>query len=59
MAHVVNPNCKVVGISINTAALSDEEAEEYLSEVETRMGLPTVDPYRHGAARLVDALEAI
>lgn len=58
MAHIVNPNCKVVGISINTAALSDEEAQAYLSEVETRMGLPTVDPYRHGAARLVDALEA-
>lgn len=59
MARVVNPDCQVVGISINTAALSEDEAEKYLSEVEDRMGLPTVDPYRHGAARLVDALEAI
>ncbi|REL39212.1 DUF1611 domain-containing protein [Rhodohalobacter sp. SW132] len=59
MAKIVNGNCKVTGISINTAALSDEEANEYLAEVESRMGLPTVDPYRHGAGRLVDALEEI
>ncbi|MEX1269291.1 MAG: N-acetyltransferase DgcN [Balneolaceae bacterium] len=59
IAQVVNPGCKVVGVSVNTAALSDEDAEKCLSEIETRMGLPTVDPYRHGAARLVDALEEI
>jgi uncharacterized NAD-dependent epimerase/dehydratase family protein len=59
MARVVNPECRVVGISINTADLSDSEAEKYLSEVEARLNLPTVDPYRHGAARLVDALETI
>ncbi len=58
-AQMVNPGCRVVGISVNTAALSDEQAEEYLNEVESRMGLPAVDPYRHGAARLVDALEEI
>ncbi len=56
-AQMVNPDCRVVGISVNTAALSDEEAEDYLNEVESRMDLPTTDPYRHGAARLVDALE--
>jgi len=59
MAKVVNANCKVVGVSLNTAALSEEEAEAYLKEVESRMGLPTVDPYRHGAERLVDALEEL
>lgn len=59
MAHVVNPDCEVVGISINTAALSEKEADEYLAEVENRMKLPTVDPYRQGAGRLVDALEKI
>lgn len=58
-ARLVNPSCKVVGISINTAAFSEEEARNYLAEVEERMGLPTVDPYRHGAGRLVDALEEI
>jgi len=56
MARMVNPECRVAGVSINTAALNDEEALRYLEEVEERMGLPAVDPFRHGAARLVDAL---
>lgn len=59
MARVVNPECEVVGISINTAALTEQEANAYLVEVEKRMKLPTVDPFRHGAARLVDALENV
>ena len=59
MARVANPACEVVGISVNTQHLSDAEARAYLDEVEGRMGLPTVDPYRHGAERLVDALEAV
>jgi uncharacterized NAD-dependent epimerase/dehydratase family protein len=56
MARVVNPDVVVTGISINTAAMSAEAAKTYLAEVEARMGLPTVDPFRDGAARLVDAL---
>ncbi|WP_445263750.1 N-acetyltransferase DgcN [Rhodohalobacter sp. 8-1] len=59
MAHIVNPDCEVVGISINTAALAVDEANAYLKEVEDRMRLPAVDPFRHGAARLVDELEKI
>ena len=56
LAHVVNPDCRVTGISINTAALEEDEARRLLDETEKRMGLPAVDPYRHGAARLVEAL---
>lgn len=56
MARVVNPDCKVAGISINTAAMGEDEAKTYCRETEARMGLPTVDPFRHGAGRLVDAL---
>lgn len=59
VARVVNPDCKVVGISVNTSALNENEAKNYLANVEEQMGLPTVDPYRQGAARLVDALEEI
>jgi uncharacterized NAD-dependent epimerase/dehydratase family protein len=55
-ARVVNPQVQVIGISINTAALSADEARDYLAGVEERMGLPAVDPFRDGAARLVDAL---
>ncbi len=56
LARIVNPDVKVVGISINTQHLSDDEALALCRETETRMGLPTVDPFRRGAARLVDAL---
>ena len=56
MARMVNPEVYVAGISINTAALGAAEAEDYLASVEALMGLPTVDPFRSGAGRLVDAL---
>lgn len=56
LAHVVNPACEVVGISVNTAALSDAEAKTLLSEIEDRMGLPTVDPFRDSADRLASVL---
>ena len=59
LAHVVNPSCKVVGISINTQHMSEDEADTYLAAVEAQMGLPAVDPFRHGAARLADALANI
>ncbi len=57
LAQVVNPACKVVGISINTAAMDDDAASHYLEQTEQRMGLPTIDPYRHGGTRLADALQ--
>jgi len=59
LAHVANPDCKVVGISVNTKAMGEDEATRYLASVEAEMGLPTVDPFRHGAGRLVDALAAV
>jgi uncharacterized NAD-dependent epimerase/dehydratase family protein len=58
LARIVNPDVKVVGISVNTQHLSEADAVAYLAETEARMGMPAVDPFRHGAARLVDALEA-
>lgn len=59
LAKVANPDCQVVGISINTQHLSEEEALAYLAKVEEEMGLPTVDPFRQGADRLADALAAL
>ncbi|MEM7439488.1 MAG: N-acetyltransferase DgcN [Pseudomonadota bacterium] len=56
LAQVGNPNCKVIGISINTQHMSEDDANAYLAEVEAEMGLPTVDPFRHGPGRLIDAL---
>jgi uncharacterized NAD-dependent epimerase/dehydratase family protein len=59
LARFGNPKCEVVGISVNTQHLSEEEAVAYLTKVEAEFGLPTVDPFRHGAERLADALAAL
>lgn len=59
LAKVANPACLVVGISVNTQNLGEEEAKAYLAKVEADMGLPATDPFRFGAGKLVDALAAI
>ncbi len=59
LAKVGNPACTVVGVSINTQHMGEDEAKAYCAEVEARLGLPTVDPFRHGADRLADALAAV
>ena len=59
IARIANPACQIVGVSVNTQHLSEDEALTYMAEVEARMGLPTVDTFRQGAGRLVDALDAI
>lgn len=56
LARIANPACQVVGISVNTQHLAADAFRDYLAEVEDRMGLPAVDPFRQGAGRLVDAL---
>jgi len=56
MARRVNPDVRVTGIAINTAALGEAEALRHLEETEARLGLPTVDPFRQGADRLAAAL---
>ena len=59
LARVVNPQAKVVGISINTAGLSEADAIALLEKTEKDMGLPTVDPFRQSADRLAEALQSI
>ena len=58
LARVANPGCRVAGVSINTQHMGEAEAVRCCEEVEARLGLPTVDPFRHGAARLAEALAA-
>jgi len=59
LARVANSKVQVVGISVNTAAMGEDEALSFMEGVEKRMGLPTVDPFRQDAGRLCDALEAV
>ena len=59
LARIVNPDCRVSGVSLNTSALGEAEADALLERIEAETGLPTTDPYRHGADRLVDALPGV
>ncbi len=59
LARISNPACEVVGVSVNTQHMSEEDARAYLSQVETDMDLPATDPYRFGSGKLVDALAAM
>jgi uncharacterized NAD-dependent epimerase/dehydratase family protein len=55
VAKPVKP-CKVVGISLNTHELSEEEAKEEIKKLEAETGLPTTDPIRFGCKKLVESL---
>jgi uncharacterized NAD-dependent epimerase/dehydratase family protein len=57
MGRVTNPNIRCAGISLNTGKLSPEAAQAEIEAVAARVGLPTADPLRGGAAfeRLLDA----
>ncbi|MBC6408664.1 MAG: DUF1611 domain-containing protein [Rhodobacteraceae bacterium] len=59
LARWANPAARIIGIAVNTQHLPHEAAQDYLAQVEARMGLPSVDAYRYGAGPLVDALRAI
>lgn len=56
LARISNPHCEVAGISINTRQLDDRKAAKYCAEVQDRLGLITVDPFRDGAGPLVTSL---
>ncbi|MEP2531175.1 N-acetyltransferase DgcN [Shimia sp.] len=59
LARVGNPDCQVVGISVNTQNMAEDAALAYLAELEAEMNLPATDPFRFGAGKLVDALAAV
>ncbi|CAG9001488.1 MAG: hypothetical protein CENE_03508 [Candidatus Celerinatantimonas neptuna] len=58
MAKLTNPNAKFVGISVNTSKLSEKDAEDLMETIEAEYGLPVVDPFRQGVARIVDQMLA-
>jgi uncharacterized NAD-dependent epimerase/dehydratase family protein len=49
-------SCKVVGLSLITFGLSDEEAIAAIKQAEEETGLPATDVLRFGAAKLLDTL---
>lgn len=55
-ARLTNPAVQMIGVSVNTSALSEADATAYMNKVENDLGLPVVDPFRQGVGRLVDRL---
>ena len=55
-ARLTNPGVRCVGISINTHGMDEASAAQLLTQTSDTYGLPCVDPYRWGAAAIVDAL---
>ena len=51
---LTNPDIQCIGISVNTAELSEKEREEYLRATVDATGLPCVDPVATGVGPLVD-----
>lgn len=56
MAQRTNPAAKFVGLSINTAKLTEGDAHALLAGLSDTFGLPAVDPVRTGVGPIVDAL---
>ena len=53
-ARLTNPGVILGGISVNSSAFSEEEANIYCQEVSRKFGVPCVDPLRHGMTSIVD-----
>ncbi len=53
---LTNPAIRPAGIAINTSALGEQAARDYLKELEREHDLPATDPIRFGAGPIVDRL---
>ena len=47
---------KVIAIGLNSVGLSDEESQAAAGRIESETGLPAVDAFRFGSAKLTDAI---
>ena len=50
---------KVVGLALNTRALTEDDGRRAIEEARAATGLPATDPVRFGADVLVDAITAV
>jgi uncharacterized NAD-dependent epimerase/dehydratase family protein len=55
-ARVTNPQAKVIGISVNTSAVSEAEGLAFCERISEEFDLPCVDPIRHGVSSIIKAL---
>ena len=59
LGSLTNNQIRPVGISVNTSSLSDQEATDYLKNLEDTHQLPAVDPLRGGVGPIVSHLEKL
>lgn len=57
-ARLTEPRARVVGLSVNTSSMEDDEALALLASLSERLGRPAVDAVRTGVDPLLDVLEA-
>jgi uncharacterized NAD-dependent epimerase/dehydratase family protein len=55
---LTNPAIRCAGLAVNTSRLAPPQRERYLSELETRLGVPAFDPVATGPGRLVEHLKS-
>jgi uncharacterized NAD-dependent epimerase/dehydratase family protein len=55
---LTNPEIRCVGIAVNTSALDESEAEDFLKKIGEEHGLPATDPVRNGMEAIVDRVVA-
>jgi uncharacterized NAD-dependent epimerase/dehydratase family protein len=53
---LTNPGIRCAGIAVNTGAMPQAEASDYLAELADRHQLPACDPLRQGVTAIVDYL---
>lgn len=54
--RLTNPAIRCVGLAVNTSALGEDDARALLERLASEHGLPATDPFRFGAAAIVDHL---
>ncbi len=57
VARRTNKNAALVGLSVNSSNLGEDEALTAMAELENALSVPVVDPVRTGVAKLVDQLK--
>ena len=55
---LTNPGIRCIGIAVNTSALGEAEAREFLAMIGEEHALPATDPVRFGMEAIVDRVEA-
>lgn len=54
VARLTSPDVQAVGVALNTVKLDEGAARRLCAETGDALGLPCTDPYRFGAAAIVD-----